>query len=192
MYLHAVEAALAGKIDCLAELLHHILDFRYLETAMDSRRIEIKAVVGADRHTMTSLEVRHIAAMPQLDADFGSFGMNSVSHLLQFGYDLIMNIELAVKRDATQVHCAIGDSSHTNSAMCDADVIILQFLRRTVAARHVFEGSAANEAITQRNRSQLIGSKQFVIIHYLGYRFYCSYGNWISSRIYPESTSCIV
>ena len=166
MYLHAVKTALTRPVHRLAEFLNAVLDLRHFETAMDRRTIEIEPRICTHRYTMTSIDMRHITAVSQLDTGFRTLRMNSVGHLFHIGNDLRTDIELTVKRHTAQVHSAIGNSRHSYSATRYGDVIVLQFLGRCIMSRHVLKGCRTDDSIPQCNGPQLKRGKKFGFFHF--------------------------
>ena len=88
MYLDTVEATLACPIDSFAELLNHIVYLIDFEATMDSRAIEVEPCIGADRHTVACIEMRHIAAVTELDRRFRALRMDSVGQFLHIRNDI--------------------------------------------------------------------------------------------------------
>ena len=101
---------------------------------------------------MTGVEMRHVSAVSHLDAGFRPFGVNCIRHFLHLRYDLIIDIELSVKRHAAQIHGTICYGGHTYSTACNGNMIILQFLRRPVRPRHILKSRAADDSVPQRDR----------------------------------------
>ena len=107
MNLHAIKTALTRPIDCLAELLNEVLDLRHLEATVNGRRVEVEPGIGTDRHTMTGVEVRHVSAVSELNRRFGSFGMDCIGHAFHVRNDIILDIQLSVKRHTAQIDRAV-------------------------------------------------------------------------------------
>ena len=125
VYLHAVETALAGPVNRLAEFLDEVLYLRHFEATMDGRAVEVEPCVGTHGHTMTGIEMRHVTAVTKLDARLRALCMNSVRHLLHIRNNLRTDVQLAVERHAAEVHRTIGNGRHTHSAASYAHVVIL-------------------------------------------------------------------
>jgi hypothetical protein len=85
--------------------------------------------------------VGHIAAVTELDTDFGTLLVDGIRELSEVGQDFVADIELPVKTDAALVHGTIRDRGHTNASACNTDVVVLQHLCRAVVAAHILERS---------------------------------------------------
>ena len=166
VYLHAVETAFTRPVHRLAELPDERLYLVHAQTAMNSGAVEVEPAVGTHRHAVTGVEMGHVAAVTQLNAGFGAFCMDGVGQLLHVGNDLRTHIELSVERHAAQVHGTVGHRRHAYSATRYTHMIVLQLLRRRIAASHILKSSAADNTVPQRDWSQLIRGKKFVFFHF--------------------------
>ncbi len=81
----------------------------------------------------------HIAAVTQLDTDFGTLCMYGIGQTLQTGKYLIVNIQLTIKTHTAPVHRTICHSRHSYTAPSYTHVVILKHLRRTVVPAHVLK-----------------------------------------------------
>ena len=159
MNLHAVKTGLATEVHSLTEFPNHLLDLTHLQAAMDGRAVQVKAIGGADGHTMAGREVRHIAAVTELDAGFSTLCVDGIGQFAKSRQSLRTNIELSVKANATQIHSTVRHRGHSHAAVGHADVVVMQHLARGVTRAHILKRCRTDKTISQRDRPQLEGGK---------------------------------
>ena len=98
--LHAVKTTLAAEIHSMTKGLYNILYLLFLQCTVQRWRIEIETCTCTHRHALTGIEVGHIAAVTQLDTGLSALCVDAVGEFFQILFDLIMDIELTIKRNA--------------------------------------------------------------------------------------------
>ena len=151
MDLHTVKTRLTGEIDRFAESFDQLLDFLHLQPTVWGGRIEIETGRCADRHAVAGVEVGHIAAVAQLDAGFGAFGMNVVGQLFQLRQNFIVYVQLSVERNAAQIHGAVGHRCHAHATAGHTDMVIVQHPGGGVVLAHILKRRRTDKAVAQRD-----------------------------------------
>ena len=74
---------------------------------------------------MAGGEVRHVAAVPELNTRLGSLGMHGIRQFLESRQCFRADIQLAVEAHAAQVNGTISYSGHSYSAVRNANVVVV-------------------------------------------------------------------
>ena len=161
VYLNAIETRLVSSLNGTTKILGHRLYLARLQAAMERRRIEIKSVRGRYWKTTSRLPVSHITAVTNLNTHCRTLLMHRIGNIAQLRHNLIAQPELRIERHSATIDRRVGQCSHTYTTASNADVIVLQRLGRTEILTHRLECRRANRTVTERNRAQFIGGKEY-------------------------------
>ena len=114
---------------------------------------------------MTGCTVSHISAVTKLDAGLCAFSVDSGSKFAQCRKAFLAHIYLSVERNAGNIYSAVSHGCHSDTTACYANVVVHQFFCWHVVTCHVLESRRADEAVTESNGTQLVGSEKFIRFH---------------------------
>ena len=97
--------------------------------------------------------------------------MNTVGEFLQIFFDLVVDIELTVKRHTRTCHRAVCYCGHSGTTTGYSGMIIIEVLTRFIAVCHVLESGRTDSAVAQSDRSEFALGEQHIAHLILNYEF---------------------
>ena len=85
--------------------------------------------------------MRHVAAVAELDAGLGTFGVDGVGEIFKFGYYFFSHPELPVEGEAATRDGGVGHGGHADASAGHGGVVVKQLFRRTISLAHIFKSS---------------------------------------------------
>ena len=147
VYLHSVEASVAGDAHCVAEVLDNLEYFVLTQTVYEGRGVHVEAAGGSYGSLSAVHPVRHVAAVAELDAGLCAGCMYRVGQVAQAGDDLGTHPQLAVEGQAALVDGGVGHGGHADSASGYCRVVVLELLCGYVSVAHALVGGGADDAV---------------------------------------------
>ena len=145
--------------------LNNILYLLFLQCAVQRWRVEVETCTRTHRQALAGIEVGHIAAVTKLDAGFRALCVNTVGEALQILFDLIVDIELTVKRHTRTGHRAVCHCGHRCTTTSNGCVVVVEVLTWFVTVCHILKSGTTDSAVAQSNWTEFMLSKKEIIVH---------------------------
>ncbi len=161
MNLHRIKSCLYSQSHRLAISGRHFLNLAEVHLLDESGGVEVEPAACPEWSASADSPVRHVSAVSELYGSLGSFRMYRISQFFQLGNNLLSHPELVLKRQSASADRGICHGSHSDSSARHSNMIVEQFLRRTVARAHCLESSGTYCPVSQLYRPYLIWCEQF-------------------------------
>ena len=160
VHLDAVETRLVSRVNGATKVACHLTDLIFAHTAHGCVGIHIDTRRRTDRNLTCGRVVGHISTVTDLDRSGSASLVHSFGNIFQSGNDLGTQPQLFVERQTATTYGGVGQRSHTDTALCHANVVVLQLLRGTELITHRLESRRADRAVAQGDVAQLVGRKE--------------------------------
>lgn len=124
--------------------------------------VEVETGAGSYRDTAGCLDVRHVAAVPDLDRCLGSPLMDAVGDVAEWLDDLGTQPQLRLKRKCRPADAGICEGGHSHSSLGYAPMVVAEHVRRIVVAPHPFECGAPDRPVAELYGTDLARSEESV------------------------------